>query len=249
MTHTPDPFVHHPELRDRIACSESSFFRSFNLDDLIKQHPQMEEFRPWAHTDDEREAVRAMALEGHTGDLWIFAYGSLMWDPALRFQEVRRVFAPGYARKFILKDDMGGRGTKAAPGLMAALDEGDGCEGLAYRIAEKDIETETEILFRRELIGPAYAPTFIPVHIGENVIHVFAFLADVTSPDMLPKILRSDQIRWIATGAGFLGSSRDYLINIVQQLTHLGIEDPACTELLREVDAYISDEQAKEVAQ
>lgn len=249
MTQTPAPFVHHPELRDRIACSESSFFRSFNLDDLVKQHPQMEEFRLWAHTDEERELIRAMALAGHTGDLWIFAYGSLMWDPALRFQEVRRVFAPGYARRFILKDDKGGRGTQDAPGLMAALDEGVGCEGLAYRIAEKDIETETEILFRRELVAPGYIPTFIPVHIDEKVIHVFAFLADYTSPDMLQKISRSDQVRWIATGAGFLGSSRDYLFNIVQQLTRLGIEDPACTALLREVDVYISSEQAKEVAQ
>ncbi len=144
---------------------------------------------------------------------------------------------------------MGGRGTHDAPGLMAALDEGDGCEGLAYRIAEKDIETETEILFRRELIGPAYGPTFIPVHMEERIIHVFAFLADHTSPDMLPNISRSDQVRWIATGAGFLGSSRDYLINIVQQLAHLGIEDPACNALLQEVDAYISGDQAMETAQ
>lgn len=249
MAQTPDPFIHHPELRDRIACSESSFFRSFNLDDLIKQNPQMEALRPWAHTDEERELIRAKALAGHTGDLWVFAYGSLMWDPALRFQEVRRVFAPGYARKFILKEDKGGRGTHDAPGLLAALDKGDGCEGLVYRIAEKDIEAETEILFRRELIAPGYIPTFIPGHIDEMVIQVFAFLADYTSPDMQPKISRSDQVRWIATGAGILGSSRDYLINIVQQLTHLGIEDPACTALLREVDEYISSEQAKEVGQ
>jgi cation transport protein ChaC len=95
MTDMLDPFVHHPELRDRIACSESSFFRDFNLDDLIKQRPEMEQFRHWAHTDAERDAIRAKALANHTGDLWIFAYGSLMWDPALRFQEVRRVFAPG----------------------------------------------------------------------------------------------------------------------------------------------------------
>jgi cation transport protein ChaC len=249
MTDTPDPFAHHPELRDRIACSESSFFRGFNLDDLIKERPEMEQFRHWAHTDEERDVIRARVLANHTGDLWIFAYGSLMWDPALRFQEVRRVFAPGYARKLILKDDKGGRGSPEAPGLMGALDSGDGCEGLAYRIAEHEIDTEMEILFRREMIAPGYQPTFIPVHIEGNVMQVLTFVADHASPDMLPEISRTDQVRWIATGVGFLGSSRDYLVNIVEQLTHLGIDDPACTALLHEVDAYISGEQAKETAQ
>ncbi len=53
----------------------------------------------------------------------------------------------------------------------------------------------------------------------------------------------------MARGFGFLGSSRDYLGNIDEHLTHLGIDDPACTALLHEVDAYISGEQAKETAQ
>jgi cation transport protein ChaC len=248
MNQTPDPFVHHPELREKIACSETSFFRNFNIDDLVKLHPQLEEFRPWTHSDAEREAIRAKALEHHTGDLWIFAYGSLMWDPALRFQEVRRVFAPGHARRFILKEDQGGRGTKEAPGLMAALDEGDGCEGLAYRIAEKDVEAETEILFRRELVGPGYRPTFIQARSSQQDMQVFSFLADHTTDEMVPGIARSDQVRWIATGTGFLGSSYDYLAKIVAQLAHLGIDDAACTALLRDVDAYRSSYPAKEAA-
>lgn len=246
MTQAPDPFLHHPELRARVACSESSFFRNFNLDDLLKMHPQLEPFRPFAHSDEEREAIRSEILGPHRGELWVFAYGSLMWDPALRFQEVRRVFAPAHARRFILKDDKGGRGSQDAPGLMAALDSGSGCEGLAYRIAEHDVEVETEILFRREMIAPGYVPTFIPVQIDNREIEVLAFLADHSAPTIEPDISRSDQVRWIATGAGFLGTSRDYLMQIVQQLTLLGISDRDCAALLRDVDAHISKGQAQD---
>ncbi|MEX0971613.1 MAG: hypothetical protein WD046_14335 [Paracoccaceae bacterium] len=92
---------------------------------------------------------------------------------------------------------------------------------------------------RRELIGQAYRPRFIPVRFEEGGISVFAFRADHGAPDILPGISRSDQICYIATGAGFLGSSHDYLAKIIQQLNHPGIDDPACTALLRDVDAHL----------
>ena len=228
-----DPFTHHPELRGRIADPATSFFRTLSVRALVERHPRLES---WVHTDEQREAIRAQALQGHAGDLWIFAYGSLMWDPALRFAEVRRARADGHARRFILFDDFG-RGTQEAPGLMAALDAGDGCEGLAFRIRAEDVDVETEILFRREMIGPAYIPAFIPVRIAGREASALTFLADHDFPDIRGDITRSDQIRYIATGVGFLGTSRDYLANIVEHFAHLGIEDDHCTGLLREVEA------------
>lgn len=238
MTKTTDAFAHHPELRDQIAPSETSMFRTFSIDNVIRQHPEMERFRPWAHSDAKREAIRAETLRNHQGDLWVFAYGSLMWDPALRFQDVRRVRAQDHARRFILKDEKGGRGTEDAPGLMAALDDGAGCDGLAYRIAADAVETETEILFRREMIGPGYLARFIPVSMGGTALKALTFVADHGSDEMVPDIARPDQIRWIATGAGFLGTSYDYLSNILSQLTRLGIDDRDCRALLHDVDAY-----------
>jgi cation transport protein ChaC len=234
LTRDHDPFAHHPELRGRIADPETSFFRTLSLEALLERHPDLES---WAYPDAQREAIRAEVLRGHAGDLWIFAYGSLMWDPALRFAEVRRARADGHARRFILLDDFG-RGTQAAPGLMAVLDAGEGCEGLAFRISAEDVEVETEILFRREVIGPAYIPAFIPVEIAGSRTPALTFLADHSVPDIRGDITRSDQVRYIATGSGFLGTSRDYLANIVDHFAHLGIEDDHCTGLLREVEAY-----------
>lgn len=245
MTELTDPFAHHPELRDRIADPETSFFRTFRAERLIARDPAL---RDWVHSDNRREAIRAEALADHSGDLWIFGYGSLMWDPALRFAEVRRAQVAGHARRLILVENRGGRGTKEAPGLMATLDAGDGCEGLAFRIAEADVDVETEILFRREMLAPGYLARFVPARIGDADIRVLTFVADHDVPDVRPDLTHEEQVRYVAHGAGELGTSRDYLANIVGHFTHLGITDAHCSDLLCAVDAHLAARPTKESA-
>ncbi len=236
-----DPFAHHPELRGRIADPLASFFRTFSVQSLLKQHPHLEGHLDWTLTDEVREHTRARILAGHgSGDLWVFAYGSLMWDPALRFSEVRRATVPGYARRFILVDDKGGRGTRDAPGLMAALDRGTGCEGLAFLISAKDVDAETKILWRREMIGPGYLPTFVAAVIDGKPETALTFVADHAADGINPHLSRADQVSYIAQGTGFLGSSKGYLANIVRNLALLGIVDADCAALLEEVDFHLA---------
>ena len=237
MPDTPDPFVHHPELRGRIADPETSFHRSFSVEALVARKPAL---RDGVYSDSRRETIRSEALAGHSGDLWIFGYGSLMWNPALRFAEVRRAHVAGHARRLILVDTRGGRGTKEAPGLFATLDAGEGCEGLAFRIAAVDVEAETEILFRREMIAPGYIARFVTARIGDADLRVLTFVADHDVPDVRPDLTHEEQVRYVAHGAGGLGTSRDYLANIVDHFTHLGIADAHCSDLLRAVDAYLA---------
>ncbi|MFD0979603.1 gamma-glutamylcyclotransferase [Tropicimonas aquimaris] len=232
-----DPFVHHPELRDRIADPETSLFRTFRAEDLIVQEPHLSD---WVYPEARREAIRAEALAGHSGDLWIFGYGSLMWNPALLFAEVRRAHVANHARRLILVEYRGGRGTAEAPGLMATLDSGDGCDGLAFRIAAADVETETDILFQREMLAPGYLARFIPARIGDEEVRVLSFLADHDVPDVRPDLTHEEQVRYVAHGAGDLGTSRDYLASIVGHLGELGIVDQPCTDLLNAVDTYLA---------
>ena len=235
-----DPFAHHPELRDRIADPAGSFFRDFSVDKVEKLFPQLKDARAWVHPDDTREATRAKALKEHTGDLCIFAYGSLMWDPALKFAEVRRARVAGYARRLILMDVNGGRGTREAPGLMAALDRGEACDGLVFRIAASDVETETEILWRREMIGPGYTPAFVTAELDDGPVQALAFLADHATTEIRADLTREDQVRCIAHGVGFLGTSRAYLVNIVSHFAAMDIHDEDCVALLRAVDDYLA---------
>ncbi len=240
MTGSADPFVHHPELRDKIADPMTSFMRDLSVDMLRERYPELEAALDWVHSDDVREETRARTLSGRGGDdLWVFAYGSLMWDPAFRFAEVRRSRVKGYARRFILLDDKGGRGSEDAPGLMAALDRGAECEGLAFRIAAKDVDTETEILWRREMIGPGYEPCMITARVGDRSVEALTFVANHAADTIRPDLSRAEQIRYIALGSGFLGTSRSYLANIVKQLDVLDIRDPDCVRLLQEVDDFL----------
>ena len=237
MPDLTDPFFHHPELRNRIADPETSLFRTFRAEDVVVQEPHL---RDWVFPQARREAIRAEALTGHSGDLWVFGYGSLMWNPALRFAEVRRAHVADHARRLILVEFRGGRGTKEAPGLMATLDTGDGCDGLAFRIAAADVETETDILFQREMLAPGYLARFIPSRIGDEEVRVLTFLADHDVPDVRPNLTHEEQVRYVAHGAGDLGNSRDYLASIVEHLMHLGIADAQCTHLLQAVDAHLA---------
>lgn len=233
-----DPFRHHPGLRGKITPAAASFFRTFTAEKaraIMAEHGLEDSF-PY-HSDARREALRAEALAGHEGDLLIFAYGSLLWDPALEFTELRRAHAPRHARRFILVDTYGGRGTEEAPGLMAALDEGPGCDGLVFRIPAETVDRETEILFRREMIGPGYHARMVPVVIDGTEARALTFLADHDDPLMRPDISRPEQVRYAATGAGFLGTSYDYLASTVAHLAELGIEDPDASALLAEVRA------------
>lgn len=230
---TADPFRHVPALRDRIRPPAQSYFRTISPERVRatlreKGLPDVFPFYP----EDTREALRAEALSGHTGDLWIFAYGSLIWDPALEFCDLRRAHAPGHQRRFILVDVYGGRGTAEAPGLMAALDTGSGCDGVAFRIAAQIVDRETEILFRREMIGPGYLARFVPVLIDGEPARALTFLADHADPLMRPDITRDEQVRYAATGTGFLGTSFDYLADTVSHLAEVGIDDPDARDLL-----------------
>jgi cation transport protein ChaC len=232
-----DPYRHHPGLRGKIKPVAASFFRDITVDKVraIMAERGIEDRFPY-YPDATREALRADALAGHEGDLLVFAYGSLLWDPALEFTEVRRAHAPHHARRFILVDVYGGRGTEEAPGLMAALDEGAGCDGLVFRIPAETVDRETEILFRREMIGPGYHARMVPVVIEGEAARALTFLADHDDPLMRADITRAEQVRYAATGEGFLGTSYDYLAGTVAHLAELGIEDPDASALLAEVE-------------
>ena len=66
-------------------------------------------------------------------DLWVFAYGSLIWDPGFPFEEARPALLRGYHRAFCLYSTRY-RGTPERPGLVLGLDRGGACRGVAFRV-------------------------------------------------------------------------------------------------------------------
>src|SRR5690606_23043046 len=80
------------------------------------------------------EMVRDVLENAPTSGLWLFAYGSLIWNPCFEWVERRPALAHGWRRSFCLGWDHWFRGSVERPGLMLALDRGGRCKGVAYRL-------------------------------------------------------------------------------------------------------------------
>jgi cation transport protein ChaC len=236
VTNPLDPFTHHPELRERIRDPLTCWARNFRPSDLDERLARLGAPPDWRHADARREEMRRETFGGRAReDLWVFAYGSLMWDPGIRFAEVRKARLHGYRRHFGLKDVYGARGTLQNPGLLAALDVGDACDGLVFRILDEHVEEETEVLWRREMPLPGYLAKFLHVETTGGRLLALVFVADHAVDKIVPEIGRAEQIQYISTASGFAGSNLEYLENLAGQLTLLGIEDPDLVTLLRDV--------------
>lgn len=236
---TDDPFRHHPGLAGRITPPAESQLRGLNSEmirPILEQHGVD---ASWLRSDAENDAERAAILAQRPGkDLWVFAYGSLIWDPAVYFDEVLRAYAPGWERAFILRDFAGGRGTPDQPGVMAALDRGEGCNGVVFRIAEERLEEESKIIWNRERLGPAYSPRFIDVETKLGMIRAVTFVADKGSLFVPAEMTHAEQVECCAKGRGFMGSSLEYVENLASHLQELGIDDPHLCAFLDEVHQY-----------
>lgn len=237
MPLSADAFIHVPTLRGTIIEPEQSNFRiSRDILDQWDKRPDGSRESSWRRSHQEREATRLEALTGRLDcDMWIFAYGSLMWDPALQIAEIRRGKLEGFQRRFCLKIEIG-RGSKEAPALMAGLDVGGECHGLVFRIPAEAADRETEILWMREMLIEGYTPSFLPITTPQGPVEALAFLADRSSPRYLD-LNTEEAAGVIAQGKGPLGRNLDYLDNLAERLAVLGIEDEAF-ETLRSTIRY-----------
>lgn len=225
-----DRFQHVPQLRGKVVEPSESRFRQLDIGDL-DQHALQNGFGPdWRRTDGAREQTRRDALAQHTGDLWVFAYGSLMWDPGFHFTDLRLATVEGFHRSFCLKSELG-RGSPEKPGLMAGLDQGGTCHGLAFQIAADLVDAETMIIWMREMLLDSYVPTFVPVRLDDGDASALTFVVDRSIARYVGGVSDDAAARMICTGEGRLGRSFDYLDNLVQQMRLLNIDDPRTLSL------------------
>ena len=120
-------------------------------------------------TEEEREASRAQIMAEHVQgtELWVFGYGSLMWNPAIHVDQSLPAHVEGFQRSFCMRL-MFGRGMPDNPGLMLCLVPGGTCAGIAHRIAPEHVESESKILWMREMLSGAYVPTWIDIDLGHR---------------------------------------------------------------------------------
>ena len=169
------------------------------------------------------------------GDVWFFAYGSLMWDPGFDHEEVRAALLRGYHRTFCVHSEVY-RGTPERPGLSLGLDRGGSCRGLAFRVAESNRDAAAAYLEERELVEDIYFCRRVELTSAEGRFHAYAFIVNRRHAIYAPKQPIDDMVRIIAGASGGAGTNTEYLKNTVLHLDELGIADGALHELLRRVE-------------
>jgi cation transport protein ChaC len=177
-------------------------------------------------SDAEIEASLDATLAAHdpAADVWVFGYGSLMWNPAFAYAERQPGVIRGYHRRFCLWLEMG-RGSPANPGLMLGLDRGGVCRGVAFRIPAEQARQELLLIWRREMFGTAYLARWVRVRmVGANASAI-TFVVNRAHPRYAGKIADAEAARHIATAAGSLGSCSSYLANTIASLKAIGIRD------------------------
>lgn len=169
-----------------------------------------------------RRATLNIAPAGR--DVWVFGYGSLIWNPAFHFVEQRIGTVYGYHRRFCLWVPLG-RGTPDAPGLMLGLEPGGCCRGVAFRIAPEAVEAELDIVWRREMVTHAYRPCWVRVHTVAGPVSAIAFAINRAHERYAGRLAQDEVVNVLATAQGALGRSADYLFSTVEHLEALGIRD------------------------
>jgi cation transport protein ChaC len=167
-----------------------------------------------------------VALRESAQPVWVFAYGSLMWSPEMRFEETLPARIHGYHRSFCLYSPEY-RGTRDKPGLVLGLDRGGSCRGIAYRLAQATLAAEIDLLWTREMTGFVYHLTPLRVATGRGPVDGYAFTVRRDSRDYAGRLSHDVAARIIATSRGDRGTGRDYLANTVRHLEQLGIGDGA----------------------
>lgn len=220
-------FRHTPALRTLITPPDASEMR-FGQDRFaeLDQQALAEGWPPgWRMDHDAREVNRQAVLSGRLeDDLWVFAYGSLIWDPAVHVEEYRHGVLSGWRRRFCMRLESG-RGSHDQPGLMAALDQGGRCDGLVFRIPAKLVDQETKFMWNREMFAGAYRPLFLKVSTPQGPVDALVFVMERTNHRYMPDVTDAEAARMIAVAEGGLGSNFDYLQSLTWHLDELGIED------------------------
>jgi cation transport protein ChaC len=166
---------------------------------------------------------------------WVFAYGSLLWNPIFPIAEARPALVRGLHRSFCIWS-LASRGTATAPGLVLALQPGGACRGVAYRLPSPLAIDELHLLWRREMVVGGYHPKWVKLETsGGKPLVALAFTVKRDHPQYAGKLSLDEQANVIGSACGHLGTSQDYLERTRVALVTHGIVDSYLERLAERV--------------
>ncbi|MCY3873720.1 MAG: gamma-glutamylcyclotransferase [Rhodobacteraceae bacterium] len=166
-------------------------------------------------------------------DLWVFGYGSLIWQPGFEFVESVPGTLHGFARSFCMWS-VHYRGSRRSPGLVLALkpQPGSFCRGLAFRVEASHGDAVLEVLRDRELMASAYREEWQTVELeDERRVSAVCYVVDTGHELYSGELSIEEQADIIGRSFGERGHNREYLFRTCERLESLGIVDSDLVEL------------------
>lgn len=158
--------------------------------------------------------------------MWVFAYGSLLWNPGFDPEESQLAHVTGFHRSFSMLS-VHHRGTEQTPGLVLALSEAANahCTGIAMKVRAREQNRVLEMLRERELVSAAYLEHMLDLHLRDGrIVRGLTYVIDPNHRQFVDFDLET-QARMIARAHGDRGPNREYLLNTADQLVQMGIND------------------------
>ena len=195
-------------------------------------------------TGDEADSIRTMnsekildsvenTLKGINiqNGVWVFGYGSLMWNPDFKLIEKRTGTLKGYHRRLCMKSIVY-RGSPDYHGLVFGLDNGESCQGMAFRISKENIQSELQKIWAREMFAGTYIPTWVNVTTKKGAISAITFVINHDHDHYIPNLQLEEIVERVVRAEGNCGSCHDYVINTAKSLHVLGLRDAKLEQLL-----------------
>jgi cation transport protein ChaC len=165
------------------------------------------------------------------GEMWVFGYGSLMWDPGFPYVSRAPAIVHGYHRALCVFSSRW-RGTPQRPGLVLGLERGGACRGIAFEVAPAEVEAALKALWAREMRRRVYEPKRLRARLPGRTIQVLAFVANPRHPSYVKELSVEHTARLVATCRGDRGSNVEYLERTVAHLIELGVRDRHLMQVL-----------------
>jgi cation transport protein ChaC len=178
-------------------------------------------------------------------DVWVFAYGSLLWNPAFEVAEQVAAVLPGWHRAFCIRLTRF-RGTPDQPGLMMSLVPGGSCRGALCRIAGDRVLDSLRKLWRREMTvkPPTSPPRWVVAKAGHTAVRAIVFAADRKGQNYVTGLTDEETASVLCKAVGHWGSGAEYLMQTVDHMERCGIRDANLWRLQRLVAQHLFDLQA-----
>lgn len=181
-------------------------------------------------------------------DLWLFAYGSIIWRAGFPYRERRAARLPGYVRR-LWQGSHDHRGTQDAPGRVATLieDKHGFCDGAAYLLASEDRENVLTWLDYREKNGYARQAVRLLLSDAQQLAPkprvalvetpALTYYAPPGNHAFLGEAPLAEIALQVRRCIGPSGTNLDYVRRLVESVRELGGEDLSLDEVYRAIQS------------